>query len=114
MAKFRVFQINLSNDQIDEVNTSKDYPDFYKKYLATTFRPTAEAIVEARDMYTEVAVIDARNLEDVFNIGNIGPEDCIQRIKPMHSISVGDVVINELGIASVVASMGFTRVEFQA
>ena len=42
-----------------------------------------------------VATIEAVDLNAVFEIGNIGPEDKIERLAPMHSISVGDVIIDE-------------------
>ena len=110
--KYEIFQIQLTNAQIDEVNTSKDYPEFYTKYLNTTFRPSADRIVSARDMYSKVAVIEATSLEDVFDIGNIGPESAIERLAPMHSLSVGDVVVDESGKAMFVDSFGFGEVAF--
>lgn len=104
---YAVFQINLTNEQVNEVNTSKDYPAFYKAYLDTTFRPTQESVLAARGMYEQVAVIEAADLEGVFHIGNMGPEEKITRLAPMHSVSVGDVVVDEDGNAFVVASFGF-------
>lgn len=109
MNKFEVLQINLSREQIDQVNSSDAYPEFYTKYLNTTFRPTAEAIVTAANMYQKVAVITAENFEDVYTVGNIGPEEQIERLAPMHSVSVGDVVIREDGVTMYVDSYGFKQ-----
>ena len=111
--KFKVFQINLSNAQIDEINTAKERPAYYEKYLNTTFRPTAESIQVASDMYRLVAEIEAKSLGQVFDIGNIGPEEQIRRIAPMHSVSVGDIIVDETGRAKFVAPMGFESVNFQ-
>jgi predicted nuclease of restriction endonuclease-like RecB superfamily len=109
MKKFEVLQINLSREQIDIVNNTNDYPEFYTKYLNTTFRPTAEAIQIAADMYKKVAVIFAENFEDVFTVGNVGPEKQIVRLAPMHSVSVGDVVIRDDGVTVYVDTMGFKK-----
>ena len=61
--------------------------------------------------YEEVAAIEADTLDEVFEIGNIGPEEKIKRFdfQPMHSISVGDVIRNDKYECYVVASCGFER-----
>jgi hypothetical protein len=109
MTKYTVLQINLTDDQIDEVNAAKgDYPEFYSKYLRTNFQPKPEAILDAFDMYKPVAKIEADSLEGVFHIGNVGPEENIERIAPMHSLSVGDLVFDpNTGIYYYVDSFGF-------
>jgi len=108
--KYTVKQINLTDAQVNEVNSSESYPEFYKKYLDTIMRPTAEAIKAAYDMYEVVAKITADSLEGVFEAGNIGPEEKIERIAPMHSVSVGDIVADEDGREYFVASFGFQEV----
>ena len=109
MTKYTVLQINLTDDQIDEVNAAKgDYPEFYSKYLRTNFQPKPEAILDAFDMYKPVAKIEADSLEGVFHIGNIGPEENIERLDRMHSLSVGDLVFDpNTGIYYYVDSFGF-------
>jgi hypothetical protein len=42
-------------------------------------------------------------------VGNIGPESSIERLKPMHSVSVADVVETPEGVRHVVASVGFQQ-----
>ena len=61
--------------------------------------------------YEEVAAIEADTLDEVFEIGNIGPDEKIKRFdfQPMHSISVGDVIRNDKYECYVVASCGFER-----
>jgi hypothetical protein len=58
-------------------------------------------------LYTHVANIHASNFEEVFEIGNIGPECDIERLERMHSVSVGDVIVAEDGTMVVVADVGF-------
>ena len=59
--------------------------------------------------YEEVAAIEADSLNEVFQIGNIGPESKIERFDRMHSISVGDVIRNDKYECYVVAPCGFER-----
>jgi hypothetical protein len=109
MTNYTIFQINLTDAQIDEVNTAKgDYPEFYAKKLRTDCSPTVAAILDAFDMYKPVAKIEAENLEQVFHIGNAGPEEKIERLDQMHSVSVGDMVFDpRTGIYHYVESFGF-------
>ena len=59
--------------------------------------------------YSKVCEIVAEDLDKVFQIGNIGPEDKITRLDRMHSISVGDVIEDEERRLYVVKSYGFDR-----
>ena len=100
--KYTVHQINLSDDQFNAHRET---------YLNTTFHPTDSAIIAARNLYAPVAVITADSLDQVFNIGNIGPESSIKRLASMHSVSVGDVIVDENGETSYVAPMGFLSLD---
>lgn len=60
------------------------------------------------DSFTKVAEIIADDLDHVFEVGNMGPEDRITRFDKMHSVSVGDIIADADGNCSVVASFGFT------
>jgi hypothetical protein len=101
--KYTVYQINLSDDQ---------YAVHRETYLNTTFRPSDEAILAARSLYSPVAEINTTSLNQVFNIGNIGPESKIKRLAPMHSVSVGDVIIDANGEAAYVSTFGFKKMGF--
>jgi len=59
--------------------------------------------------YKEVCEIEADSLDEVFEIGNIGPESKIERLDRMHSISVGDVIMTETYECYVVKGVGFER-----
>ena len=65
-------------------------------------------VLAVRDLYEHVATIDAESLNEVFEIGNMGPEENITRLKPMYSASVGDIVVDPIGKEYLVASIGFT------
>lgn len=61
--------------------------------------------------YTLVAEITAPDLNGVFQVGNIGPEDYIRRIADrMASVSVGDIIEDmETQEKFLVANFGFTQ-----
>ena len=105
MMKYTVYQINLSD---------KDYENgvLREMYLDTIMDPTVEAIEKASKMYARVAEIAANDFEEVFEIGNIGPVECIQKFQPMHSVSVGDVIVREDGVTKFVAPFSFKSVSF--
>ena len=74
----------------------------------TIFQPTREAIVAAWDMYDIACYIKAEDCDEVFQIGNIGPEEHIERVSRMHSISVGDVIVDTIyNVAWYVDTFGF-------
>jgi hypothetical protein len=111
MSVYKLFQINLDNATVNLVNNS-DNP-----YDIPVYKAHTEAMMKgdpglglAGDFYKHVADIEAGGLEDVFRIGNIGPEESITRYAPMHSISVGDVVENSGGQRFVVANFGFEEI----
>ncbi len=54
----------------------------------------------------------ADDFEEVFQIGNIGPEEKITRIDDMHSVSVGDVIKREDGVMKFVAPYSFESIAF--
>lgn len=59
--------------------------------------------------YGKVCEIEAADLDEVFEIGNIGPESKITRLDRMHSISVGDVIEDDKHRLYIVGSFGFER-----
>ena len=112
MAVYQIMQINMTQEQVDELNHLRsrgmDLPEWYQKREATLWRPSADAILDAWEHYETAAYIKAADLDEVFQIGNIGPEDNIERMGPMHSISVGDVIVDTFyNVAWYVDSFGF-------
>jgi len=105
MSKYTVFQINLSDEQYN-VNAVREM------YFDTIMSPTDRAIAAARDLYEKVAVIEADSFDGVFQVGNIGPEQNIERLAPMHSLSVGDIILADSGEVVYVAPYGFNPINF--
>jgi hypothetical protein len=110
--QYTVYQIVLTAAQRAAINGGDQ--ELFNRYSDTKFAPKVAAIHAAADLYKPVAKIEAADLDEVFDIGNIGPEESITRLAPMHSVSVGDVIVDEQGRAVVVDSIGFTPIDFKA
>ena len=82
------------------------YPDTPFSYGMGGFDPLKNI-----QHYEHVADLDAEDLNEAFQIGNIGPEEAYTRYKPMHSVSVGDILVEDCGTVSIVASFGFDKLE---
>lgn len=95
-----------------KARTGADLTSSQTKAFSITFLPH----------YTHVADIDANTLEDAFHIHNnpMGDEDLeaqITRYTTQHSMSVGDLLVDESGRIYICDTFGFTYVgedEFEA
>lgn len=113
--KYAVYQIQLTAAEVDKINVTGDFNSVPKQAaklkMETDFagHRIGGNAAEAFDAgyYTHVANITADNPDQVFEIGNIGPESNIERLARMHSISVGDIIVAETGEMIVVAPVGF-------
>lgn len=105
---YSIYQIRLSDSVVNRINSGENVPE-YTAYLDSTFGKYEKAM--ELNMYSKVAEISANSLDEVFEIGNIGPEDRIKRIRPMHSVSVGDMIEDESGKRVIVDRVGFKDVE---
>jgi len=116
-----VYQINFTNQQVDEINDpSTPDPDYYTAYLKTIFHAD---VYEAWNMglYKHVADVSTDDLETAFavmNRWNHVDEKLVRRHRPLHSMSVGDIVINkslepDRYAAYAVAPVGFSPLELQ-
>lgn len=115
MQKFKLYQIHLTDAEVDKVNAEghNSVPKHLTK-LDMSFAKNDVGSLAKKAMdnnwYTHVSNITADGLEKVFEIGNIGPEENIERLAPMYSVSVSDVVENENGEQFVCASIGWQEV----
>jgi len=117
--KYQVLQIRVTDAEADLINETGDFnavPKFkarrdmdFPRLAGKSIEQLAKESFEA-GYYTHVANITASDLEHVFHIGNMGPEESIERLDRMHSVSVGDIVIDENNIVWVVANFGFEEV----
>ena len=84
------------------------------KFIRDLYFMSAKEIAEISDEYRMVALIDGKTLNDVFEIGNIGPETSIERIEPMHSVSVGDIIQDVIDDKTyVVDKYGFVKIDMK-
>lgn len=111
----KLFQIRITREESREINRAAD-PHAIPKYKAHCDASILGKF-PGREFYEHVADFTCAgahtdDLEEAFRIGNVGPECQIVRHAPMHSVSVGDVLILEDGSAHIVASFGFNPVDF--
>ena len=84
------------------------------KFIRDLYFMNPNQIAEISDEYRMVALIDGKTLNDVFEIGNIGPETSIERIEPMHSVSVGDIIQDVIDDKTyVVDKYGFVKIDMK-
>ena len=112
--KFKLFQIHLTEAEYNKVNAEgHDSVPKQMTKLDMSFSDNTGALAKKamdNNWYTHVSNITADSIEKVFEVGNIGPEENIERLAPMYSVSVGDVVENETGDQYVGASFGWKAV----
>jgi hypothetical protein len=112
LMKFTVLQIQIADSVYDQVNrlgheeAAHAFPE-YRAYMDTMFKGSDGYKPEYSEFYKPVCTIEASNLNRVFDIGNIGPEESITRLAPMHSVSVGDIIQDPDGTQYMVDRMGF-------
>jgi len=115
MAQFKLYQIHLTDAEIDLIN-EKGHDAVHKQSLKLDMglRKNDTGMVAGdafrRGYYTHVSNITADDLNGVFHTGNMGPEENIERLAPMYSCSVGDIIEDEAGNRQVVANFGFKEV----
>tara|TARA_A200000159_G_C7229767_1_gene299728 strand:- start:119 stop:565 length:447 start_codon:yes stop_codon:yes gene_type:complete len=115
MAQFKLYQIHLTDAEIDLIN-AEGHDAVHKQSLKLdmNLRKNDTGMVASdafnRGYYTHVSNITADDLNGVFHTGNMGPEENIERLAPMYSCSVGDIIEDEAGNKQVVANFGFAEV----
>ena len=105
----KVFQIVIDKDLSDLIN--KEGWDCHvdaKAYIEA--QEGRAGIGLANGSYTHVANIVADDINHAFEVGNIGPEDRIERLAKMHSVSVGDILVDNEG-AWLVMPVGYREVD---
>ena len=107
----KVFQIVIDKDLSDLIN--KEGWDCHVKAKAYTLAGQGDARIALRNgCYTHVANIVADDINHAFEVGNIGPEDRIERIGKMRSVSVGDILVDREG-AWLVMPVGYREVDLE-
>ena len=110
-----VYQINFTKKQVDEINDpSTAKPKYYKAYLKTIWDAD---VYQAWNMglYEHVADVSVDDLETAFavmNRWNSVDEQLVRRYKKLHSMSVGDIVVNKDLTPDRYPAYAVTRVGF--
>jgi hypothetical protein len=105
----KVFQIVIDRDLSDLIN--REGWDCHVKAKAYTLSQQGDAGIALRNgCYTHVANIVADDINHAFEAGNIGPEDRIERLAKMRSVSVGDILVDSEG-AWLVLPVGYKEVD---
>lgn len=110
--KYAIFQINITSAESDEINAMENPRENHPKFKAHTCAMFEEWLGLDYSFYEHVANIEANDLEHVFMISNrpFDREDAearTERLARMHSLSVGDIVVDGNGIAWGVEGIGF-------
>ena len=117
--KFAIYQIQLTSDQVDLINAKGHSAvpaqiaklDMTMDFAGNKIGGLASDAFDA-GYYTHVANIEATDYNNCFEVGNIGPEENIERLSRMSSLSVGNVIVGEDGTMAVIAPVGFVAFSF--
>lgn len=112
---YKLFQISLNRRQVDLINKNGWEVALreiaIKAYINARHHADVDLAIE-HDLLVHVADVDASGLEQAFVVGNMGPEEKLTRHQTMSSISVGDVLVDEDGLAHVCDHVGWREVDF--
>ena len=116
---FSVYQARISmeaKDRINAVGWGGDHGAYEMEARIqrdVKFMSGSKAYVpEMSEHYSLVALCEAKNLDQVFEIGNLHT-DRMQIVDRMHSVSVGDIIdCHDTGDCFMVDPEGFTKIEF--
>ena len=113
---YRVYQLKIAREVYDYVNevghvaAAVKYPE-YKISMDIRFQGSAKWEPSMFAYFTPVCEIAASNLDEVFHVGNVGPEEKIVRLDRMHSVSVGDIIEDSTGEFHMVDDFGFNKIQ---
>jgi len=111
---YALHQFHYTDELVRDINagTAPEAQAAVGRLMMTRAENAQETVNAARGYMTHVADIIANNLDNAFEVGNIGPESNIVRHDQMSSVSVGNVLVDEDGVANVVCGWGFAEVDF--
>jgi hypothetical protein len=109
--QYKVLQIQLSHAEVEMVNNGVEL----RKHVLKSWMFGKHVVKNAKkalaaNYYDHVMTVDAKNLEDVYAVGNFMHDrdmDKVQVHGTFSSVSVGDVVVDENGWAFVVDMFGY-------
>ncbi|MGA1739124.1 MAG: hypothetical protein ACO4AM_07575 [Candidatus Nanopelagicaceae bacterium] len=108
----KVYQIQLTDNEIDTINSDGEYTPRIKAFFDRSFERTFKA--ENFKYYDHVATVDTDSMEDAFTLMNLWEDPYkVSKIptRRCSSMSVGDILEMEDGTLYRCASFGFTKLE---
>ena len=108
----KVYQIQLTNEEVDIVNSDGEYTPRLKAFFGRSFDSKFKA--ENFQYYNHVATVATDDMEEAFRAMNLWDE--VYRAEvikngPCSSMSVGDILEMEDGSKFRCASFGFAQLE---
>jgi hypothetical protein len=113
---YKVYQLKIAREVYDYVNevghvaAAIKYPE-YKVSKDIRFQGSAKWEPSMFAYFSPVCEIAASDLDEVFHVGNVGPEAKIVRLDRMHSVSVGDIIQDPTGEFHMVDDFGFNKIQ---
>jgi len=109
--QYKVLQIQLTKAEVEMVNNGVEL----RKHVLKSWMFGKNVVKNAKkaldaDYYDHVMTVDAKNLEDVYAVGNFMHDRDLDKVQvhgTFSSVSVGDVVVDEEGFMFVVDMFGF-------
>ena len=110
-----IFQINLSDEEIDAINAG----EFSPRYEAVRDTMTGykwlkeKGLLESvQQFYRPAIVVDTDSLETAFHLTNMwNDEKRVDRIESCKSTSVGDIAVEDNGRVSICDIFGWKTLE---
>lgn len=110
-----LFQINLSDEEIDAVNAGNFVPAYNARRdagMGYKFVESKGVLEAALGFYEPTMVVDANDLEELFELTNLWAQPSrVDRIVPSHSTSVGDIAVTDEGKVFFCDNFGWQEVE---
>ena len=120
MPSYKVFQMKLTNDQIDQIHAEGEKnSSLWRFYQDANMYPDGDKVQHALKigLYDHMANIEAPDMNQVVHLGNIdnSVSDKIEFLenkfgRPMHTITIGDVVEDPDGQKWFVNFGGYEKV----
>lgn len=106
----KVYQIQLTNEEVDIINSDGDFTPRIKAFFGRSFDSKFEA--ENFQYYNHVANVYTNDMDEAFRAMNLWDDAAaVEKFGPCSSMSVGDILEMEDGSKYRCASFGFTLLE---
>lgn len=116
MKVYQITSLREISSQINELGWTRASEKFLevRAHLECSFRGSEGWQEDFTSVYQHVADVATNDPEEAFRLMNVwdDPESVKQLGKPVHSLSVGDILVADDGTALMVDSVGFRAIPF--